>query len=118
MDSQRNIRNPIDAEVGARLKELRVQNRMTQVDLATALGVTFQQVQKYEKGQNRVAASTLAKAAAALNCKITDFYQQDTPSTPEPADALLELSDLYHRMATRQREALLTTARALVEIQR
>lgn len=118
MDSQRNIRNPIDAEVGARLKELRIQNRMTQVDLATALGVTFQQVQKYEKGQNRVAASTLAKAAAALNCKITDFYQQETPATPEPAEALAELSHLYGRMASRQREALLTTARALVEVHR
>ena len=118
MDTQRNTRNPIDAEVGARLKELRVQNRMTQVDLATALGVTFQQVQQYEKGQNRVAASTLAKAAAALNCKIADFYQQDEPTAMEPADALNELSDLYGRMAARQREALLTTARALVEIRR
>ena len=92
---------------------------MTQVDLANSLGVTFQQVQKYEKGLNRLAASTLAKAAAALNCRVTDFYADvEQKALLEPAEAMAELSDLYGRMGTRQREALMTTARALVELRR
>lgn len=118
-ENQRNVRNPIDGEVGARLKELRVQNRMTQLDLAKALGVTFQQVQKYEKGSNRMAASTLANAAAALSCKVADFYvQADPDATLDPERAMAELSDLYGRMAPRQRDALMNTARALVELRR
>ncbi len=117
--SVRNLRNPVDADVGARLKALRVQNRMTQKDLAGALGVTFQQVQKYENGSNRLAASTLAKAAAALSCRVMDFYEPlSVEPAQEPEDAVAELSDLFGRMAPRQREALLITARALVEMKR
>lgn len=118
-DSQRNVRDPVDAQVGARLKALRLQNRLTQVELASAIGVTFQQVQKYEKGQNRLAASTLAKVAGALNCKVADFYEgAEAGAAPELPEAMAELSALYARMAARQREALMTNARALVEIAR
>lgn len=117
-DNQRNVRDPLDAEVGARLKALRFQNRMTQVQLANAIGVTFQQIQKYEKGHNRLAASTLAKVAAALNCRVADFYDAPEVGAPELPEAIAELSGLYERMAVRQREALMNAARALVEIKR
>jgi transcriptional regulator with XRE-family HTH domain len=117
-ENQRNVRDPLDAEVGSRLKALRLQNRMTQVQLAQAIGVTFQQIQKYEKGHNRLAASTLAKVAGALNCRVADFYDAPTEDAPELATAIAELSSLYERMAARQRLALMNTARALVEIAR
>ena len=65
MTMQRDDLDPIDIHVGAQLKALRATARLTQAELAGALGVTFQQVQKYEKGVNRMAASTLARAAAA-----------------------------------------------------
>jgi transcriptional regulator with XRE-family HTH domain len=118
-DYQRNVRDPVDVEVGARLKALRLQNRLTQVELANAIGVTFQQVQKYEKGHNRLAASTLAKVASALNCRIADFYETpDQGGAPDLPQAMAELSALYERMAVRQRDALMNTARALVEISR
>ena len=51
--------NPIDVHVGSRLKLRRTMMGMTQEKLGDALGVTFQQVQKYESGKNRVAASRL-----------------------------------------------------------
>ena len=110
-------RDPIDTHVGAQMKAYRIQNRMTQSGLAEALGVTFQQVQKYERGVNRMAASTLAKAAGALGCTISDLYPGEDASKSAEA-ALEELANLFERMKPRQREALLVTARALADIRR
>lgn len=56
----------IDREIGARIKAARREQRMSQEKLAEALGVQHQQVQKYESGSNRVAASTLLLIAEAL----------------------------------------------------
>src|SRR5580700_3727149 len=53
--------DPIDVEVGARIRARRVFLGMSQTKLAIALGLTFQQVQKYERGDNRVSASTLVR---------------------------------------------------------
>lgn len=52
---------------------------MTQTELGAAIGVTFQQVQKYERGANRVAASTLLKVAEALQCNVADLYGDPDP---------------------------------------
>lgn len=57
----------IDRTIGARIREARRASGRTQQDLADALGVTFQQVQKYEKGTNRVAASRLVEIAKYLD---------------------------------------------------
>jgi transcriptional regulator with XRE-family HTH domain len=110
-------RDPIDVHVGAQMKAYRIQNRMTQSGLAEALGVTFQQVQKYERGVNRMAASTLAKAAGALGCTISDLYPGEDSSKGAEA-AAEELNNLFERMKPRQREALLVTARALADVRR
>ncbi|WEK41116.1 MAG: helix-turn-helix transcriptional regulator [Candidatus Brevundimonas colombiensis] len=120
MTMQRDDLDPIDIHVGAQLKALRATARLTQAELAGALGVTFQQVQKYEKGVNRMAASTLARAAAALNCSITDFYPKTEVDEAQPGrqDVLGELAGLYDKMGKRQRDALLTTARALADVRR
>lgn len=120
MTTQRDDLDPIDIHVGSQLKALRAAARLTQADLAGALGVTFQQVQKYEKGVNRMAASTLARASAALNCSITDFYPKADPdeAPPGPQEVLGELTDLHDRMGKRQRDALMITARALADVRR
>ena len=55
----KKIPNPIDRHVGGRVRMRRVMLRMSQEKLGEALGLTFQQVQKYEKGTNRIGASTL-----------------------------------------------------------
>lgn len=58
--------DPVDFAIGARMRARRRQLNLSQSDLAAKLGVSFQQVQKYERGVNRVSGSTLVAAAAAL----------------------------------------------------
>lgn len=67
--------NPIDVHVGMRIREKRTLIGMTQIELAKALGVEFQQVQKYEKAANRVSASRLWDIGRVLNVPITYFFQ-------------------------------------------
>lgn len=66
--------NKLDRHIGARIRELRLSEDVTQEKLAAALGITFQQVQKYELGKNRVAASRLYEIAQALGVGVSDFY--------------------------------------------
>jgi transcriptional regulator with XRE-family HTH domain len=61
---------------------------MTQDDLATLLGVTYQQLQKYEKGVNRISAGRLIQVAKILGLPIDFFYQDVTRSRSEPAEQL------------------------------
>ena len=67
--------NPIDLYVGKRLKKARLMRGMSQERLANAMNITFQQVQKYEKGLNRIGASRLWDLAQVLNVPITYFYE-------------------------------------------
>ena len=68
---------PIDVHVGGRIKHFRLLQKMTQSDLAKQIGVTFQQVQKYEKVSSRVTASRLWMIAEALDVKIGDLFGDD-----------------------------------------
>ena len=63
-----------DAEVGRRVRSRRLECRLSQTELADRIGVTFQQVQKYEKGANRVSAGRLQRIADMLNIPVTFFY--------------------------------------------
>ena len=67
--------NPIDRHVGSRVRMRRVLMGMSQEKLGEQLGVTFQQVQKYEKGMNRIGASRLQRAARALDVAVEFFFQ-------------------------------------------
>lgn len=64
----------IDVEVGRRLRLQRKLLGMTQVGLASGLGITFQQVQKYERGTNRIGASRLAEVARILRVDVSYFF--------------------------------------------
>ena len=66
--------NPIDIEVGKRIRSYRLATGHSQTTLADALGLTFQQVQKYEKGMNRVAPSRLEVIARVCKVPVTAFY--------------------------------------------
>lgn len=66
--------HPIDRHVGLRIRMRRKELGMTQEKLAQALGLTFQQVQKYERGANRVSASKLWEMARALKAPVAYFY--------------------------------------------
>ena len=66
--------HPIDAHVGLRVRLRRQMLGISQNELGHQLGVTFQQIQKYEKGANRIGASRLYEIANALNINVQYFY--------------------------------------------
>jgi transcriptional regulator with XRE-family HTH domain len=67
--------NPIDKHVGARVRMRRMMLSMSQEKLGDALGLTFQQVQKYEKGTNRIGASRLQQIAHILQVPVSFFFE-------------------------------------------
>ena len=67
--------NPIDKHVGSRMRMRRLMLDMSQIDLGNALGLTFQQIQKYEKGRNRVSASRLQHISQILQVPVPFFFE-------------------------------------------
>lgn len=67
--------NPIDRHVGSRVRMRRMMLSMSQEKLGDALGLTFQQVQKYEKGANRIGASRLQNIAGILQVPVSFFFE-------------------------------------------
>ena len=80
--------HPVDVAVGRNLRLLRHRHRISQTRLAKALDLTFQQVQKYENGSNRISASKLYEAAQVLGVNVEDIFA-GLPRQGEPpvADA-------------------------------
>lgn len=76
--------NPIDVHVGKRIRMRRQFLGMNQATLARQLGVTFQQVQKYEGGANRVSASRLAEVARILDVPVPHFFADLPAKRNEP----------------------------------
>ncbi len=70
--------NPIDIHVGSRIRLRRTMLGMSQEKLGESLGITFPQIQKYEKGTNRVGASRLQNISAILNVPVSFFFE-DAP---------------------------------------
>lgn len=81
--------NPIDIHVGSRIRLRRTMLGMSQEKLGEALGITFQQIQKYEKGTNRVGASRLQNISTILNVPVSFFFEDapGDPSTGQPGMA-------------------------------
>ena len=67
--------NPVDRHVGSRVRMRRMLVGMSQEKLGEALGITFQQIQKYEKGTNRIGASRLHQIARVLSVPVEFFYE-------------------------------------------
>ncbi|QGM46193.1 helix-turn-helix domain-containing protein [Methylocystis heyeri] len=76
--------DPIDRHVGSRVRMQRVLMKMSQEKLGDALGLTFQQVQKYEKGTNRIGASRLQQISKTLNVPPSFFFEGAPTSDPAP----------------------------------
>jgi transcriptional regulator with XRE-family HTH domain len=74
-------RDSADLEIGQKIRALRVAKGVSQTTLGDGLGVTFQQVQKYERGANRVSAGRLQKIAEMLDTPVTFFYGESRAST-------------------------------------
>lgn len=131
--------NPVDVHVGFRLRQRRTLMGLSQEKLGAILGLTFQQVQKYERGANRISASRLFDLAQILNTDVNYFFQ-DMPTdvaslspsrlhgmaeAPEPYDLepdpmarreTLELVRAYYRIKDRsQRKSLFELTKAIAE---
>jgi transcriptional regulator with XRE-family HTH domain len=124
--------NPVDLHVGARIRMRRRMQGVSQEKLADALGLTFQQVQKYERGANRVSASKLYEIAASLRTPVAYFFEglanpanndgvDMTASAEQTVHAFLmtseglELAGLFPRVSRgRLRRRVLDLLRAMV----
>src|SRR5712675_1894256 len=87
-----------DAEVGRRVRALRLERRMSQEKLGDGLGLTFQQVQKYEKGTNRIGAGRLQQIASIQQVPISFFFEGapgSSSSVLEDGPSSAYVSDFY-----------------------
>ena len=100
--------DPIDQYVGSRVRARRVGLRMSQTNLGQTIDVTFQQVQKYENGTNRISASNLYKIAKALAVDVSYFFdgipesladQIAAPNSADLAKGALDIDPLTSREA-------------------
>jgi transcriptional regulator with XRE-family HTH domain len=94
--------NLIDRHVGSRVRMRRLMLDMSQSSLANELGITFQQVQKYEKGTNRIGASRLEHTAFALKVAVAFFFEGLPDFTDKSVRAAAPSDELDKFMTTRE----------------
>lgn len=110
--------HPVDAQVGRIIRRTREARDITQAELAKVVDVSFQQMQKYERGINRVSASRLYEIAKALNVPVVTFFPEDANS-----DDGLRISDkderdmllAFRQLQPHQRPPFLGLAKAVVD---
>ncbi|AGT08364.1 helix-turn-helix domain-containing protein [Paracoccus aminophilus] len=113
--TQRTEYSPIDAALGGELRTRRREKKLTQRDVARHLGISFQQIQKYESGANRLPASMLYMISRILDIPIDELYPkivEKVPTDPTLPKAH-ELMELYHSIPKHLRPIILTALRVL-----
>ncbi|SLN30093.1 transcriptional repressor DicA [Roseivivax jejudonensis] len=115
--------NSVDKCIGARVRAQRQARGLTQRDLGERLGVRFQQIQKYESGQNRISAAQMWRIASVLDVSITHFFEKLEIETPDDAaerttppltpSQTRELASIFTNLDTSQREAVMAFLRSL-----
>lgn len=110
---------PEDVAVGKRIRDLRVSKALSQTIVGKRLGISFQQVQKYETGANRISASSLAAMARVLEVPVsyffiglTDLEAASVPSTPDE----LELLENFRATQPHARQSILRIAQETAQI--
>src|SRR5215213_3305537 len=99
--------NPTDVRVGARLRLRRNMLGLTQEKLGEAIGVTFQQVQKYERGANRIGASRLHELSRILDVPVTFFFEDTDPVRAPAMGGFAELpAEAFESDPLRKRETV------------
>jgi transcriptional regulator with XRE-family HTH domain len=112
-----------DRAIGKRVRAMRIEQRMSQTTLGDEIGVTFQQIQKYENGVNRISVGRLQKIAEALRVPVSIFFDivSALGDVPSPVDDLqtegaVRLLRAYSRVTDlRARHALINIAKYLAE---
>ncbi|MDD9911943.1 MAG: helix-turn-helix transcriptional regulator [Alphaproteobacteria bacterium] len=108
----KKLPHPIDIHVGQRLKQQRKLQGISQESLAKQLGITFQQIQKYENGTNRISASKLYELSQILKAPVQFFFEncQKTPQLTEKPSELttkeLTLIKNFRELSPAQQQAL------------
>lgn len=118
--------DPVDVYVGRAIRLRRKTCRMSQTELGQACGISFQQVQKYERATNRVSISMLARVSQALDHPIVLFFppelvadrSQAGATTVDLDPASAQMVALYRALEWRQREALSGLLKAMVAVGR
>lgn len=111
----------IDQAVGHQIRNRRQAAEMTQAALGEAIGVTFQQVQKYETGSNRLSVAMIVKIAAALHCPVSDLLGAAIPegagrhAQGATIGVVRHLSDMYQELSPGSRALVATLVRTLHE---
>jgi len=98
MKSTTKSTNSHDVEVGQRIRARRMAKGMSQTELGEMLGVTFQQVQKYEKGINRVGAGRLVRVGEALDVPVSFFFGTTDSGGGEDTRAILGFLDTSYSL--------------------
>jgi transcriptional regulator with XRE-family HTH domain len=108
----------LDVMVGARIRILRNHRGMSQGELAGKIGVTFQQVQKYEKGTNRVGASRLSRIAAVLGVSVGELFEssEDKSATAKSPFRLLAERDALRVLTAFSRTTNPRVRRAITKL--
>lgn len=89
----------IDQSIGKRVRDVRKAIGMSQSDLAAELGITFQQVQKYENGKNRISVSALILICSALKCSVNDIVSTFAGDDEGNVSSIaLKLADAQQRL--------------------
>ena len=101
--------HPVDIHVGQQLKRMRILRNLTQTDVAQGLKISFQQVQKYELGRNRISASRLFELSHILNVPPAFFFEGLENSPNESERALDDEATKIASMFTRIEDARLRT---------
>lgn len=114
--------DPLDVEIGARLRQVRRSRGHSQVELADQLGVSFQQVQKYERGANRLSGSMMVRACRFLKIEPKELFPPELSGGPAidwslfTSDESVELLKAFSKItAPDVRRAILHMARASAE---
>jgi len=117
------MKHPVDVHVGKRVRHRRWMVGMTQQQLGEAVGIKFQQIQKYETGMNRVSASRLWDIAKVMEVPVSFFFEglEGEESAKPQGDLLadkeaLDLVRSYYAMPENQRRRLFDLARALSDV--
>jgi transcriptional regulator with XRE-family HTH domain len=107
--------NPIDKHVGGLVRMRRLMLGMSQTNLGDALGLTFQQVQKYEKGTNRISASKLQQICLILQVPVAFFFEglPSRPGAPARMDAMPSPDYVTDFLATSEGLALVKAFRRI-----
>lgn len=113
----------LDALIGQNLRNIRIRRGITQEALGDSLGVTFQQIQKYEKGVNRLSATALVHFQNVLGCELKDFFagidvDGVKNETPVMSDDAVKVSMVVNTMPAWKQSLVLALTREVDKVEK